>query len=96
MTESAGDARDTSGSVFPGFADLGDDVGAVVEHLADLRRARGLSQTEVAERMRTSQSAVARLEAGRGDLRLSTLRRYADALGQTIQFGVSPIDDQEP
>jgi predicted transcriptional regulator len=45
--------------------------------------------------MGTSQSAVARLEAGQGDIRLSTLRRYAGALGHELQFGVRPQDPQE-
>jgi transcriptional regulator with XRE-family HTH domain len=59
--------------------------------LADLtarRQAAGLSQTEVAARMRTSQSAVARLEAGEGDLRMSTLERYAAAIGSDITWQV--------
>ena len=80
-------------SIFPGFADLTDDPGALVDDLACRRRAAGISQTEIAARMRTSQSAVARLESGRGDVRLSTLRRYAEALGHTLQFGVRPSDD---
>ncbi len=54
------------------------------EQLTARRLAIGLSQTEVAARMRTSQSAVARLESGQGDLRLSTLERYAEALQQEI------------
>jgi len=84
-----------SGSVFPGFSALSEDVHAVVLELAGQRRAAGLSQTEIAARMRTSQSAVARLEAGQGDIRLSTLRRYAGALGHQLQFGVRPRDPQE-
>jgi len=83
------------GSVFPGFAALSEDVHAVVVRLVEHRRAAGLSQTEIAARMHTSQSAVARLEAGRGDVRLSTLRRYADALGHQLQFGVRPHEKQE-
>ena len=54
--------------------------------LAARRVELGLSQTEVAARMGTSQSAVARLEAGEIDVRLSTLERYAAALGQRIDF----------
>lgn len=81
-------------SVFPGFDQLEDDVEGIVRRLSDHRRASGISQADVAERMRTSQSAIARLEANRGDLRLSTLERYARALGLTMQFGVVS-DDQE-
>ena len=46
----------------------------------------GLSQTEVAVRMGTSQSAVARFESGEADVRLSTLERYASALGCTLDW----------
>jgi transcriptional regulator with XRE-family HTH domain len=81
-------------SVFPGFAQLTDDVHDVVGRLASVRRAQGLSQTQIAARMGTSQSAVARLEAGRDDLRLSTLRRYAGALGHTVHFGVAAEEEQ--
>lgn len=80
--------------MFPGFAALSDDAHEVIAHLAQRRRDAGLSQTEVAARMRTSQSAVARLESGREDIRLSTLRRYADALGQRLHLGV--LADDEP
>jgi transcriptional regulator with XRE-family HTH domain len=79
-------------TAFPGFAEVRSDVREIVDQLAELRRERGLSQTEIAARMRTSQSAVARLEAGRDDIRVSTLRRYATALGHTVQFGVAPAE----
>jgi transcriptional regulator with XRE-family HTH domain len=74
-------------SVFPGFGSSSEEVGA---ELARERYRRGLSQTEVAARMRTSQSAVARLEAGGGDLRVSTLARYAAALGCDLQWRLTP------
>jgi len=86
---------DDTGTVFPGFATVSADVHHIVERLATGRREAGLSQTEIAARMRTSQSAVARLEAGGGDVRLSTLQRYAAALGQVLHFGITPSDAQE-
>jgi transcriptional regulator with XRE-family HTH domain len=56
------------------------------EELTSRRLSVGLSQTEVAARMGTSQSAVARLEAGESDVRLSTLERYAAAVGMTLDW----------
>lgn len=73
-------------SAFPGFDDLSSARKELAGELVTLRKAAGLSQTEVAARMGTSQSAVARLEAGEGDLRLSSLERYAAALGRRIDW----------
>jgi len=53
----------------------------LVTQLARWRAAAGLSQAHVARLMQTSQSAVARLESGRHVAQLSTLARYAEALG---------------
>lgn len=75
-------------SVFPGFDSVADDASELIERLAALRRTRGLSQTEIAARMGTSQSALARLESGRADLRLSTLARYAAAMDTDIGFAL--------
>ena len=58
----------------------------LVEAMAEQRRSAGLSQTEVAARMGTSQSAVARLESGGADVRASTLERYAAAIGSEIDW----------
>jgi DNA-binding XRE family transcriptional regulator len=77
--------------LLPGFRDMAirrmsDDRRRLVGELAGQRRAAGLSQTEVAARMGTSQSAVARLEAGEADVRASTLERYAAAIGHQISW----------
>jgi transcriptional regulator with XRE-family HTH domain len=77
-----------SRSVFPGFSELADDQKELLGRLVELRLEQGLSQTEVAARMGTSQSAVARLERGGADLRLSTLQRYAAALDRRVGFGL--------
>jgi transcriptional regulator with XRE-family HTH domain len=62
------------------------DRGRLVRELAEHRQAAGLSQTEIAARMGTSQSAVARLESGTADVRASTLERYAAAVGGQITW----------
>jgi transcriptional regulator with XRE-family HTH domain len=74
--------------VFPGFKEMAQRRRALTTDLVARRRALGLSQTEVAARMGTSQSAVARLESGGADVRLSTLERYAAALGQRLDWQV--------
>jgi transcriptional regulator with XRE-family HTH domain len=61
----------------------------LVRGLAEQRLAAGLSQTEVAARMGTSQSAVARLESGATDARASTLERYAAAIGGEITWSLN-------
>lgn len=72
--------------VFPGFREAAAAQRELVARLSRRRQDLGLSQTQLAARMGTSQSAVARLEAGVTDVRFSTLQRYAAALGETLRF----------
>ena len=94
-----GNETDTSLPVMPGFrkmalrrsadaqaARMAEERGRLVRELAEQRQAAGLSQTEIAARMGTSQSAVARLESGTADVRASTLERYAAAVGSQITW----------
>jgi ribosome-binding protein aMBF1 (putative translation factor) len=67
-------------------ARMAEDRTRLVRELAEQRQAAGLSQTEIAARMGTSQSAVARLESGTADVRASTLERYAAAVGRQITW----------
>jgi transcriptional regulator with XRE-family HTH domain len=76
--------------VFPGFREVAESRRRLLGALVSQRRSLGLSQTEVAARMGTSQSAVARLETVAGDVRLSTLERYAEALGHTLRWSLEP------
>lgn len=70
--------------VFPGFAEMAERRRHLMGRLVEERIELGLTQTEVAARMGTSQSAVARLESGGADVRISTLERYAAALQRSL------------
>jgi HTH-type transcriptional regulator / antitoxin HipB len=48
------------------------------------REDAGMTQEQVAQRMGTKKSAISRIENHAGDLRLSTLQRYAEAVGREL------------
>lgn len=53
----------------------------MARELVATRARAGLTQAEVAERMGTTQSVVARLEGGRRQPSMRTVQRYAQAIG---------------
>ena len=59
---------------------MADEFGMARELIAARARA-GLSQADVAQRMGTTQSAVARLESGQRPPSLRSVQRYAQAIG---------------
>ena len=61
-----------------------------------LREKRGLSQRELAERLGTTQSAVARLEGGNISPSLPTLDKVADALGVELVVSFVDLANAEP
>ena len=78
----------------PRFAEMVDEAfrgRELIRRLVEKRQARGLTQTEVAALMGTSQSAVARFERAEVDPRTSTLARYAAAVGVCIEWEVSAV-----
>lgn len=62
----------------------------LARQLADRRREAGLTQSELAKRMQTSQGQVTRFESG-ADTRLSTVARYAAAVGMKVEWSLAPI-----
>jgi len=58
--------------------------------LAAQRKRLKVSQTVVAAQMGTSQSAVSTLEKTASDALVSTVEKYADALGFAVQFHLVP------
>jgi hypothetical protein len=96
-------ARDEPGlPLLPGFREmalrrLAAERRRLVSELTGQRQSAGLSQTQVAARMGTSQSAVARIESGGADVRASTLERYAAAIGSQLSWQLAgPPPVQSP
>lgn len=62
---------------------------AILDEMLAARRAAGLSQAQVAERMGTKAPAVTRLESslasGKHSPSIDTLRKYAAALGKRVE-----------
>ena len=65
-----------------------DEEFAFLDEFLKARAAAGVTQAEIAERIGTTQSAVARMESGRGkhSPSLATLQKYANALGCRIEL----------
>ena len=64
-----------------GYADF--KIGVI---LRQARESAGLTQEEMARRLKTKKSSISRIENHADDVRLSTLRRYADAVGANLQI----------
>lgn len=62
----------------------------VARNLLHLRRYRGLSQTELAALVGTSQSAVARTESGQENITMDTLERYMTRLRGRLHVSIVP------
>lgn len=67
-----------------------EDEFALAAQLIQARSARGLTQAQVAQRMGSRQSVIARLEASKGLPNIKTLHRYAQAVGYKLNIGLSP------
>jgi len=63
---------------------------ALVGAMMEARARAGLTQAQVARRMKTTQTAVARLEGGRVKPSTRTLERYAKATGHRLVIGFEP------
>ena len=57
--------------------------------LRQAREAAGLSQEELARRLKTKKTAISRIENHAEDIKLSTLKRAAVALGRRLQISIT-------
>ena len=62
--------------------------------LKELRRARNMTQVQLAEVLGIQQASVAKMEKG-GDVMLSTLRRFIEAMGGKLEI-VATMPGSEP
>ncbi len=69
-----------------------DDEFRLIEALVRARTAAKLTQAELARRLGTTQSAIARLEGGGVSPSFTTLRRYAEATGTRLTVGLVQAD----
>ena len=69
-----------------------DDEFTLIEALVRARMTAKLTQVELARRLGTTQSAIARLEGGRVSPSFKTLRRYAEATGTRLTVGLVHAD----
>lgn len=64
---------------------------SIVRELIAARMRAGLTQNEIAERMGTTQSVIARLEGGKRTPSMTTVQRYAEATGCKAVFRLEPL-----
>ncbi|MEM1009744.1 MAG: helix-turn-helix transcriptional regulator [Myxococcota bacterium] len=68
---------------------------SLAEALIRARSDAGMTQAEVAEKMETSQSRVARLEGG-ANASIDALKRYAEATGTKLCISFEPLTAETP
>jgi len=64
---------------------------SLMAEVAKARTRAGLSQAQLAKRMKTTQSTIARLESGRGRPSTRTLDRFAKATGHRLKISFEPV-----
>ncbi len=74
---------------------MSNDVTGVGRHLRRLREQTGISQTSAAHRAGLTREAACALENGRHDPKMSTVRRYADAIGARVYIGLAEGQEAE-
>ncbi len=53
------------------------------------REESGMTQSQIAKKLKTNKSAISRIENHAEDIRLSTLQKYAKALGKDVSVKIA-------
>ena len=75
--------------VFRAYLELQPEF-AIIRKIIEARIKRGMTQAELAKKMKTRQSAISRLESGRANPSLSFLKRLAEALNFRLEIRFLP------
>jgi HTH-type transcriptional regulator / antitoxin HipB len=72
------------------FANFDEEYGAfkVGVMLKQARSEAGLTQEQVAKMLKTTKSAISRIENHANDIRLSTLEKFAFAIGKRLSIAI--------
>jgi ribosome-binding protein aMBF1 (putative translation factor) len=82
------DERKKKDKEFAEGFDEGYEQFKIGEVLRQAREAAGLTQEELASRVHTKKTAISRIENHAEDIKVSTLKRVAKALGKRIQINL--------
>lgn len=92
-TDSPRDLRlDGGASIRRALSASPDEEHGLAEAIATARGRAGMTQEEVAQRMQTTQSNIARLEAGRTIPSTRTLKKFAAAIGARLYITFERTD----
>jgi DNA-binding XRE family transcriptional regulator len=65
---------------------------AVINRLTGLRKAQGLTQAQLAERLGRPQSLISAIESGRMSPHIETIVAIARELGQSVRIELDPLE----
>ena len=84
MSKTSAEERKARNAAFAALLDSLNPVPALRREMVTARKRAGLTQQELARRMRTTQSSIARLERGGRSPNIQTLRRMAEVTGSRL------------
>jgi predicted transcriptional regulator len=61
----------------------------IISELIGLRIKKGLTQADVAKKMGTKQSAIARMESGDENLTIDSVQKMSEALGAKVRISIN-------
>ena len=64
-------------------------------HIKDILKQRGLTQNELADRMGINRVSLSRILSNKNDMRISTIKKIADAIGCDVAEFFAPAEPSD-